>query len=90
MISVRNVTKNFGKKKVLSGLDLEVPRGETLVIMGQSGSGKSVLLKLITGLMPVDSGEIWFDGTEISKLSTKEMNLLRRKIGMLFQSARTV
>ena len=87
MISVRNVTKNFGKKKVLSGLDLEVPRGETLVIMGQSGSGKSVLLKLITGLMPVDSGEIWFDGTEISKLNTKEMNLLRRKIGMLFQSA---
>lgn len=87
MISVRNVSKNFGKKKVLNGLDLEVPRGETLVIMGRSGSGKSVLLKLITGLMPVDSGEIWFDGTEISKLNTKEMNHLRRKIGMLFQSA---
>ena len=87
MISVRNVTKNFGKKKVLNGLDLEVPRGETLVIMGRSGSGKSVLLKLITGLMPVDSGEIWFDGTEISELNTKEMNRLRRKIGMLFQSA---
>ena len=65
-----------------------MPRGETFVIMGQSGSGKSVLLKLITGLMPVDSEcEIWFDGTEISKLNPKEMNLLRRRIGMLFQSA---
>ena len=87
MISVKNVHKSFGKKKVLDGLDLEVPRGETVVIMGRSGSGKSVLLKLIAGLIPLDAGEIWFDNTEISKLKTKEMNVLRQKIGMLFQSA---
>ena len=87
MISVKNVSKSFGTKKVLDGLDLEVPRGETVVIMGRSGSGKSVLLKLIAGLIPVDAGEIWFDGTEISELNTKKMNILRRKIGMLFQSA---
>ena len=87
MISVRNITKNFGGNNVLDGLNLEIPRGETLVIMGQSGSGKSVLLKIITGLMPADSGEIWFDGTEISRLGIKEVNLIRRKIGMLFQSA---
>ena len=87
MISVKNVSKSFGSKKVLDGLDLEVPRGETVVIMGRSGSGKSVLLKLIAGLIPVDAGEIWFDDTEISKLNTKKMNVLRRKIGMLFQSA---
>ena len=87
MISVKSVSKSFGSKKVLDGLDLEVPRGETVVIMGRSGSGKSVLLKLIAGLIPVDAGEIWFDGTEISKLNTKKMNVLRRKIGMLFQSA---
>ncbi|MDE0687296.1 MAG: ABC transporter ATP-binding protein [Candidatus Poribacteria bacterium] len=87
MISIRNVTKNFGGKNVLNGLSLEIPRGETLVIMGQSGCGKSVLLKIITGLMSADSGEIWFDGTEISSLNGKEINILRRKIGMLFQSA---
>ena len=87
MISIRNVTKNFGGKNVLNGLSLEIPRGETLVIMGQSGCGKSVLLKIITGLMAADSGEIWFDGTEISSLNGKKINNLRRKIGMLFQSA---
>ena len=87
MISIRNVTKNFGGKNVLNGLSLEIPRGETLVIMGQSGCGKSVLLKIITGLMSADSGEIWFDGTEISSLSGKKMNTLRRRIGMLFQSS---
>ena len=87
MISIRNVTKNFGGKNVLNGLSLEIPRGETLVIMGQSGCGKSVLLKIITGLMSADSGEIWFDGTEISSLNGKKINILRRRIGMLFQSA---
>ena len=71
MISVKNVSKSFGSKKVLDGLDLDVPRGETVVIMGRSGTGKSVLLKLIAGLIPVDAGEIWFNGTEISKLNTK-------------------
>ena len=87
MISIRNVTKNFGGKNVLNGLNLEIQSGETLVIMGQSGCGKSVLLKIITGLIAADSGEIWFDGTEISNLKPKKMNVLRRKIGMLFQSA---
>ena len=87
MISVRNITKSFGGKNVLDELNLEIPKGETVVVMGQSGSGKSVLLKIITGLIAADSGEIWFDGTEISHLSTKKMNVIRRKIGMLFQSA---
>ena len=87
MISIRNITKNFGGKNVLNGLSLEIPSGETLVIMGQSGCGKSVLLKIITGLMSADSGEIWFDGTEISSLKGKKINNLRRRIGMLFQSA---
>ena len=87
MISIRNVTKNFGGKNVLNGLSLEIPRGETLVVMGQSGCGKSVLLKIITGLMSADSGEIWFDGTEISSLNGKKLNILRRRIGMLFQSS---
>lgn len=87
MISVKDIRKAFGNKPVLNGLDLEIPRGETLVIMGPSGCGKSVLLKIITGLISADSGEIWFDGTEISKLKTKKLNAIRQKIGMLFQSA---
>ena len=73
MISVRNITKSFGEKNVLNGLNLEIPRGETLVIMGRSGSGKSILLKIITGLIAADSGEIWFDGIEISKLKAKKI-----------------
>jgi len=87
MISIRKVTKNFGGKNVLNGLSLEIPRGETLVIMGPSGCGTSVLLKIIAGLIPAAAGEIWFDGTEISSLNRKKMNILRRRIGMLFQSA---
>lgn len=87
MISVKNVRKTFGEKNVLNGLDVEIPRGETLVVMGRSGCGKSVLLKIIAGLLPVDTGEVWINGTEISKLKKKALNQIRRKIGMLFQSA---
>lgn len=87
MISVKNVKKSFGEKKVLSGLDLDVPIGETLVIMGRSGCGKSVLLKIIAGLLTIDEGEVWVDGTEITNLKRKPLNQIRRKIGMLFQSA---
>ncbi len=87
MISIKNIRKTFGEKKVLSGLNLDIPQGETLVIMGRSGCGKSVLLKIIAGLLPVDSGEVWINGTEISHLSKNNLNQIRRKIGMLFQSA---
>lgn len=87
MISIKNVRKAFGEKKVLNGLDLDIPQGETLVIMGRSGCGKSVLLKIIAGLLPIDSGEVWINGTEISHLSKNNLNQIRRKIGMLFQSA---
>ena len=71
MISIKNVRKAFAEKKVLNGLDLEIPRGETLVIMGRSGCGKSVLLKIIAGLLSIDGGEVWVDGTEITTLKRK-------------------
>ena len=87
MIRIKNVWKSFGDNEVLKGLDLHIPRGETLVVMGRSGCGKSVLLKLITGLMKPDKGEIWFDNIEISKLKLKDFNQIRRRIGMLFQSS---
>jgi phospholipid/cholesterol/gamma-HCH transport system ATP-binding protein len=72
---------------VLAGVDLHIPRSETLVIMGRSGSGKSVLLKIITGLMKPDQGEVWINGEEISSLKLRALNHIRRKFGMLFQSA---
>ena len=66
MIQIKNLWKSFEGKQVLKGLDLHIPRGETLVIMGRSGCGKSLLLKLVTGLMQPDAGEILVDGEEIS------------------------
>ncbi len=87
MIQIKNLWKSFEGKQVLKGLDLHIPRGETLVIMGRSGCGKSLLLKLVTGLMQPDAGEILVDGEEISGLKFKQLNQMRRKIGLLFQSA---
>ena len=87
MIFIKDVSKHFEGKEVLKDIDLHIPRGETVVVMGRSGCGKSVLLKLITGLMKPDSGEIWFDGVEISKLKLKAFNQIRQRVGMLFQSA---
>jgi len=85
MIHVENLWKRFGDKAVLKGLNLHIPRGETSIVIGRSGCGKSVLLKLVTGLMQPDGGEIRIDGEAIS--SVKDLNRIRRKIGMLFQSA---
>lgn len=85
MIHVENLWKRFGDKVVLKGLNLHIPRGETSIVIGRSGCGKSVLLKLVTGLIQPDGGEIRIDGEAISNV--KDLNRIRRKIGMLFQSA---
>jgi len=87
MISLTDVHKSFGDNKVLDGFNLEVKRGETLVIIGQSGIGKSVLLKLIIGLLRPEEGRIVIDGTDITGLSENDLNKIRRKFGMLFQSS---
>lgn len=87
MIKVKDLWKSFGENQVLTGIDLHIPRGETLVVMGPSGCGKSVLLRLLTGLMKPDRGQIWFDGLEISTFSKKKLVPIRRRLGMLFQSA---
>ena len=87
MIHIKNIWKGFEGKEVLTGLDLHIPRGETLIIMGRSGCGKSVLLKLITGLMKPDQGEIWIDSQKTSTLKLKDLNRIRQKFGMLFQSS---
>lgn len=87
IIEFQNVYKSFGEKQVLQGFFLEIYRGETLVILGRSGSGKSVMLKILLGLMPPDDGEVFIDGQEITRLSEKELVPIRKKIGMLFQGS---
>jgi len=84
-ISLRGVTKSFGPKQVLRGIDLDVAAGESVVVIGGSGTGKSVLLKCILGLMEPDAGSIKIDGEETSRLSDAERHHVMRKFGMLFQ-----
>ena len=84
-IQIRNVHKSFGKTHVLRGVNLEVRCGETMVVIGGSGTGKSVLLKCTVGLLRHDRGEILVEGQEISHLKEKDWNTLLRKFGMVFQ-----
>ena len=86
-IKIRVVTlyKSFGEKDVLHGINIEVRQGESMVVIGGSGSGKTVLIKCIIGLMRPDQGEIHVDGLEITSLDEKRMNEVRKKFGMLFQ-----
>ena len=86
-ISLKNLHKAFGPKVVLNGIDLEVGRGESLVVIGGSGTGKSVMLKCVLGLLQPDSGSIRVDGEETTKLRPREREKLLHKFGMLFQGA---
>lgn len=87
MIAVRGLMKAIGPQEILRGIDLDVSKGETLVIIGRSGGGKSVLLKHVIGLMQPDAGEIWIDGQNIIGLSERKLAPIRRKVGILFQGA---
>lgn len=87
MIKIENVHKSFGSNHVLRGVNLEINEGETLVIIGRSGCGKSVLLKHILGLLDPDEGHIIVDGKDLSTVSAEEMDKLRLKLAMLFQGA---
>ncbi|MGB9403204.1 MAG: ABC transporter ATP-binding protein [Candidatus Acidiferrales bacterium] len=87
VLVLRDVHKSYGAQHVLSGMNLTVVRGETLAVLGRSGTGKSVLLKLVIGLAQPDSGSICIHGQEIAGISLTEMNRLRIKMGFLFQHA---
>jgi phospholipid/cholesterol/gamma-HCH transport system ATP-binding protein len=87
VLALRDVHKSFGTQHVLNGIDVTVARGETLAVLGRSGTGKSVLLKLIIGLEKTNSGSICIQGQEIVGLGLNEMNRLRVKMGFLFQHA---
>jgi phospholipid/cholesterol/gamma-HCH transport system ATP-binding protein len=86
-IRFRGVKKRFGPKVIFSGLDLDIRRGETTTIMGASGAGKSVMLKMLIGLLPVDEGAIEFDGQDVAKMEERELHDVRRRIAYLFQGA---
>lgn len=85
MISLRNLRVSYGEREILHGISFDVMRGETLVILGGSGSGKSTLLRTLVGLERPSSGEIWLKGKDIAKISSAEMDEIRKKIGMSFQ-----
>ena len=84
-IRVRNLKHRFGDHEVLRGINLDIHRGETLVLLGGSGAGKSVLLKLLPGLLCPTSGTIHIDDTEISCLNERQLGPIRKKVGMMFQ-----
>lgn len=85
MIEIKNVYKNFGAHKVLNGTNLNIARGETKVIIGRSGCGKSVLLKHIIGVMRPDAGEVLVEGKELSGFSSGELGALRMRMALVFQ-----
>jgi phospholipid/cholesterol/gamma-HCH transport system ATP-binding protein len=86
-IAVSGLRKKFGEQAVLNGLDLEVKLGETVAVLGRSGGGKSVLLKLLIGLQPPDAGSVRVAGHEIVGLDRTHLNAVRRKMGFLFQDS---
>ncbi|WP_286828553.1 MULTISPECIES: ABC transporter ATP-binding protein [Kordiimonas] len=86
-IQLKDVHKGFGPKKVLQGIDLEVPKGQSVVIIGGSGTGKSVMLKCILGILNPDQGEIFVDGEDVTKFSSRARKKTLAKFGMLFQGA---
>lgn len=84
-IELRNVRKRFIRLIVLAGVDLSIEAGESIVIIGASGSGKSVLLKHIVGLLKPDEGEVWFDGQRVDVLPERQLMRIRKRFGFLFQ-----
>lgn len=87
MIRIKGLWKSFGDNKVLKGLNLDIETGETIVVIGQSGCGKSVLMKTVVGLLIPDDGEIEIENVSLKNISRKKLLEIRKKIGMVFQSS---
>lgn len=85
IISLSDVSKSFGEHQILNGVSLDIPKGAVTALIGPSASGKSVLLKCLLGLYPIEKGQIKIEGQELSKLGRKQREVLRDRIGMLFQ-----
>ncbi|HEX4859719.1 MAG TPA: ATP-binding cassette domain-containing protein [Rhizomicrobium sp.] len=86
-VELRGVKKRFGPKVVLDGVDLSIAQGESLVVIGGSGTGKSVMIKCVLGILKPDAGQIFVDGKEVTRLSGRARDAMLRKFGMLFQGA---
>jgi phospholipid/cholesterol/gamma-HCH transport system ATP-binding protein len=86
-LTIENLTKSFGRQKVLKGISFTVPEGETVVVIGGSGQGKSVLLKHVMRLLVADEGDVLVGGQPIMKLTSREMDEVRKRMGMVFQEA---
>ena len=86
VVEIEHLKKSFGEKAVLKDISLTIEKGENLVILGKSGSGKSVLIQCLVGLIEPDEGKITLLGSDISGLKIKELNQVRKKVGFLFQS----
>ena len=84
-ISIKNISKSFGQKKVLNGISLDIQKGESIAVIGASGTGKSVLIKHVIGLLKPDSGEIAVDGINVGQLNGFSLDKFRQRFGMLFQ-----
>lgn len=87
VIDIQGLYKSFGKNEILKGVDISVKKGENLVVLGKSGSGKSVTIKCLVGLVDADEGEIKVFDTDITKLDNAELNAIRIRIGFLFQNS---
>ena len=85
LIEVSNVSKSFGDNHVLQGVSLSINEGATVTVLGKSGAGKSVLLKIIVGLMEPDEGEVTYEGKTITRATDKALNEIRTNMGFLFQ-----
>ena len=85
MIEGRNISKRFGDRLVLEDVSVTLEKGKTNLIIGQSGMGKTVLLKCLVGLMKAETGQVFFDDREFSRMTFNEMKSVRQEIGMLFQ-----
>ncbi len=85
LISLKNVWKSFGEKEILTGLTLDIPKGKIITVLGFSGTGKSVLLRHILGLMSPDKGEVLVKGLDVQNIDEDELQKLRQSFGMLFQ-----
>lgn len=86
IIAIKNLHKTFGKNEILKGINLTVNKGEDVVVLGRSGSGKSVTIKCLVGLVQADQGEIEIFGTDVTKLNNYELNKIRIRIGFMFQN----
>ena len=87
MIKVENIRKSINGQEILKGVNLEIPTGETTAIIGRSGGGKTILLRHLVGLIKPDSGSIYVNGKDITKLSGRDLNSIKSRFGMLFQNA---